>query len=153
MINEKQTRKYCYEDISLIENYELAINDKTQVWDIHHKVEDIMNCGKKELIAQGCYENRPAHELIFLTHGEHTSHNFKGKPLSKKQRIAIVNSNSTRVVSAATRKKMSIIQSKNCPGACKKGMHWWNNGIRNCRAFECPGDGWIPGCLPRKKKS
>lgn len=29
MINIKQTQFYCYEDISLIENYDKAIADKT----------------------------------------------------------------------------------------------------------------------------
>lgn len=29
MINEKSARKYCSEDISKIENYEQAVNDKT----------------------------------------------------------------------------------------------------------------------------
>lgn len=29
----------CCEDPSLIENYELAINDDTQIWDCHHRLE------------------------------------------------------------------------------------------------------------------
>lgn len=35
----KRFKKYCCEDISLIENYEKAVNDKTQTWCCHHKLE------------------------------------------------------------------------------------------------------------------
>ena len=34
MINEKQARKYCKEEISKIKNYEKAIADTTQTWKI-----------------------------------------------------------------------------------------------------------------------
>ena len=78
MINEKDVKKYCYEDLRLIENYELATSD-TKMWYCHHRVETIMNCGKKELIAQGCYENRPAHDLIFLTKSAHSSLHAQGQ--------------------------------------------------------------------------
>ena len=71
MICENNARTYCCEDISNIENYDKAIADTENMWDCHHRVETIMNCGIKELKAQGCYYNRPAHDLIFLTHKEH----------------------------------------------------------------------------------
>lgn len=35
MINEKQARKYCKEDISKIKNYEKAIADTTKTWQCH----------------------------------------------------------------------------------------------------------------------
>lgn len=74
MIKEYNVRKYCCEDISQIENYEQAINDKTQTWECHHKAE-ILPCGRfttNDLIKHNLYWNRPANELIFLTHSEHT---------------------------------------------------------------------------------
>ena len=86
MISVEQAKKYCYEDISLIENYESAMNDNTQTWDCHHRVETIMNCSAEELIAQGCYENRPAHDLIFLTRAEHNKLHNTGKKHSDKTR-------------------------------------------------------------------
>ena len=86
MIDERRVSEYCYEDPSLIENYESAMNDKTQTWVCHHRVGTIMNCGKKELIAQGCYTDRPAHDLIFLTKAEHRRLHTAGKPLSAKHR-------------------------------------------------------------------
>lgn len=36
MINEKNARKYCYQDISLIENYDKAIADTEHMWHCHH---------------------------------------------------------------------------------------------------------------------
>ena len=80
MINEKYAKKYCCEDISNIENYELAINDQTQTWDCHHRGE-ILPCGRfspNDLNKFGLYFNRPASELIFLTKAEHTCMHFKG---------------------------------------------------------------------------
>lgn len=64
----KNIKKYCYEDPSLIENYDKAIADSSRIWHCHHRVETIMNCSAEDLKAKGCYENRPAHELIFMTH-------------------------------------------------------------------------------------
>lgn len=86
MIDERRVSEYCYEDPSLIENYERAMNDETQTWVCHHRVGTIMNCGKKELIAQGCYTDRLAHDLIFLTKSEHNRLHNAGKPASAKHR-------------------------------------------------------------------
>ena len=60
---------YCCEDISLIENYEQAANDKTQIWHCHHRLG--VKLSAAELIEFGLYWNRPASELIFLTPSEH----------------------------------------------------------------------------------
>lgn len=78
MISEAQARKYCYEGIRSIDNYDKAVRDKEHIWHCHHRVETIMNCGKKELIQKGCYYHRPAHELIFLRHDVHMSLHVKG---------------------------------------------------------------------------
>ena len=92
MISIEQSRKYCYE-VELIENYDMAVADKEHMWHCHHRVETIMNCGKKELKAQGCYYNRPAHELIFLTGKEHRrlhskgNKNFLGRKHSEETRM------------------------------------------------------------------
>lgn len=73
MINEQHVKQYCCEDPSLIENYDKAVNDKTQTWDIHHRGE-ILPCGRfspESLKKHGLYWNLPASQLIFLSHGEH----------------------------------------------------------------------------------
>lgn len=74
MINLFTVRSFCKEDISLIENYDKAIADNTQTWDCHHRLEiqgkKILSV--KELKEQKLYYKRPACELIFLTHSEHS---------------------------------------------------------------------------------
>lgn len=80
MINERQAKRYCYEP-EQIENYDKAIADKEHTWHCHHRVETIMNCGRNELMAQGCYYDRPAHDLIFLTKEAHMRLHLKGNKI------------------------------------------------------------------------
>ena len=81
MISFEYAKKFCNEDLSLIENFDNAIADKEQTWHCHHRRE--LETSRKELIEIGEYYNRPANELIFLTKSEHNAlHNtlkFKGK--------------------------------------------------------------------------
>ena len=91
MIKIKNVNSYCCEDLSLIENYELAINDTTQTWDCHHRGE-VLPCGRfsrDDLKKFGLYFNRPAAELIFLTHSEHRRLHTKGVPKSEATKKAI----------------------------------------------------------------
>lgn len=63
----------------LIENYEKAINDTTQTWVCHHRLETHNSDGilrqvalsQKELDALGMLYDRPPEEFIFLTQAEH----------------------------------------------------------------------------------
>ena len=74
MIN-KRAKRYCSEDVSLIENYQEAISDEEKMWDIHHRRECDENgrtlFTKKQLIDMGLYFNRPASELVFVTRSMH----------------------------------------------------------------------------------
>lgn len=75
MISFWYVKQYCCEEPTLIENYEKAIADTTQMWECHHRLEyvDGKITARKELIAKGLYYKRPASELIFLSpkaHGE-----------------------------------------------------------------------------------
>ena len=82
MINEYTAKKYCCEDLRLIENYELAVNDNTQTWECHHRRE-VLPCGRfsgDDLNKFGLYFNRPAAELIFLTPSAHRQLHNKGVP-------------------------------------------------------------------------
>ena len=91
MINEYYAKKFCCEDLSLIENYDKAIADATQTWHCHHRGE-VLPCGRfsvSDLKKFGLYFNRPASELIFLTHSEHRSLHLKGVPLSEDHKKAI----------------------------------------------------------------
>ena len=107
MINENQAKKFCKEDLSKIKNYDKAIADTTQVWDCHHMAETWWNCTAKDLIANECYYNRKACELIFLTHAEHISLHMKGKHLSDETRKKISDALKGCTLSEETRKKIS----------------------------------------------
>lgn len=92
MIN-KHIELLCSEDPHLIENYDSAISDTTQVWHCHHRLETEKNLSTKELMSMNMYYHRPASELIFLTPFEHNSLHRKGK-----------------LASLETKKKMSEVQ-------------------------------------------
>ena len=101
MINEKYARKYCRDDLSKIENYDKAISDTTQTWDLHHRLELTLDgepaLTHNQLKMHDMYYNRPYYELIFLTPSEHRRLHKKGEnhPLFGKHR------------SEETRRKMS----------------------------------------------
>jgi hypothetical protein len=107
MINERYAQRYCKEDISKIENYEKAIADTSQTWVIHHRTEIWWNCTKKELIANECYYNRKACELIFLTKDEHVRLHNKGKSFNAEHRQKLSESHKGKTFTAVTRAKIS----------------------------------------------
>lgn len=67
-------RNYCCEDISLIENYDLAVKDRRNKCEIHHRLE-IGPTGRVhdmlQLCKLGLYTKRPASELMFIKHSDH----------------------------------------------------------------------------------
>ena len=71
MVNYEIAKKYCSEDISLIENFEAAATDTTEVWHIHHRNEILEHKTRTQLINENRYYNVPAAELIFLTSVDH----------------------------------------------------------------------------------
>ena len=174
MIYLKNVKKFCKDDFSLIENYDKAIADDTQVWDCHHRRETIYSA--KELIEIGEYYNRPACELIFLTKSEHTRLHHLGKHHSAETRYKISESLSSeknplfgKHHSAEARKKISEAKKgKHCSeetrkkiseakkgkhrseetrkkmSEARKGKHWYNNGMQNVFTYECP-EGFVQG--------
>lgn len=119
MITKKRIKLYCCEDPCLIENYDKAMADDTQVWDCHHRLEvqgdKILS--REELKEQGLYWNRPACELIFLTPSEHKKLHNTGKHLSEEwcEKISAAKQN----ISEETRRKLS---------EARKGKIPWNKG-------------------------
>ena len=75
MINEHNAKRFCSEDIALIENYHEAIADEERMWDVHHRLECDSEgrtlLTKKQLIEMKLYVKRPASELIFVTRSMH----------------------------------------------------------------------------------
>ena len=165
MIDKKRAIKYCKNDISLIENYDKAIADKTQVWHCHHRRETIYS--RSGLIEIGEYYNRPACELILLTHSEHLKLHQLGKHHSEETRKKISEANKGKHLSEETRKKMSeALNGENHPFFGKhhsedtrkkmsealKSKYWYNNGVKNIRAKTCP-EGFVPGRIVCNKRS
>ena len=131
MINKYLAKKFCKEDISKIENYEKAIADDTQTWHCHHRTEIWWNCSKKDLIANECYYNRKACELIFLTPAEHKSLHSKGKIVSEetKQKMSkalkghLCNEETKRKISAANKGKIVSEETRIKIGEASKGRY------------------------------
>lgn len=122
----KNVTLYCCEDISLIENYEAAINDETQTWHCHHRFEIDLGLSMKELNDRNLYYNRPASELIFITKAEHHRLHNQGKnnPKNRKNPEAYMSETTIK----ERRKKLSL-------NATFRGTHptWMNNGITRVR--------------------
>lgn len=116
MIKEYNAKHFCKDDISLIENYDKAVADTTQSWHCHHKLEihsDYTN-SVRDLQLMNLYYNRPAEELIFLTHSEHTKLHASGKnhPLyskhhSEETKRKLSKANTGKHPSEESRRKMS----------------------------------------------
>ena len=107
-MTSKRAEQYCNEDITLIENYEQAINDETQIWHCHHRLEIDENKTYQQLIDEGKYYNRPASELIFLTSEEHNKLHgspMKDKHHSEESKQKLSESLKGRDVSEETRQK------------------------------------------------
>ena len=164
MIKLYNAKKFCKDDISLIENYDKAIADTTQVWHCHHRRETIYS--RSGLIEIGEYYNRPACELIFLTKSEHMKLHRLGNKVSAETRKKMSEANKGKHLAEETRKKLSeAMNGENNPrfgkpawnkgkhnseetrkkiGEARKGNHWYNNGVTSILAKTCP-EGFVPG--------
>lgn len=114
MINEG-AQSYCSENISLIENYDKAISDKSQIWECHHRLEiqgdKILSI--QDLIDQDLYYNRPASELIFLLRSEHRKLHGINKSKTHREKISNFRKNAPGPMKGKhhteeTKKKLSI---------------------------------------------
>ena len=161
---------YC-KDYTNIENYENAAADNFKDWDCHHRLEThtsdgerrLVDITQKELQALGMYYNRPASELIFMKHGEHSSlhkpsddtknkmsetmkgenNPMYGKHLSEETKNKLSEELKGRKFSEEHKKKIGETKKGN---TYVRGRHWYNNGKINIRAKECP-PGFAPGRL------
>lgn len=115
MINEEHVKKFCNGDITKIENYELAVNDQTQTWHCHHRLEThnsdgekrLVDLSMKELKKLDMYFGRPSEELIFVTFEDHNKLHHKGKTLSGKHKHILINSRKGKTNSKEHNKKIS----------------------------------------------
>lgn len=126
----KDLSEFCYEDVSLIENYDKAIKDDKNIWQRHHRLETHYPDGTlrenslsaDELKDSNLYYNRPAKEFIFLTRYEH---------------LRLHNSF----------QNLKDLKSKIKKGKAMKGLKFFNNGIKNIRARECLEGVTSYGCI------
>ena len=143
MINEKHVNSYCRENISLIQNYDKAISDDTNMWHCHHRLGTVIP--KKNLLEMDLYYNRPATELIFLLEKNHRLLHNKGKYISeetrKKLSEKLKGENNPRYgkhLSEETKKKISEAAKRRPPmsdetrkkqSESHKGKQPWNKGL------------------------
>lgn len=146
MIGLRSSKDFC-KDYTKIENYETAVNDTTQTWHCHHRLETHFSDGTprpksaqllaSELEALGMYYDRPPEELIYLSVHEHMSLHNKEKVMTDEHR-----SNLSKALVGNDR---------------VLGRRWYNNGIISVMRYECP-EGFIEGRIKpseetRKKMS
>lgn len=92
MIDAKQAKLICCEDISKIYGYAEAVADNTQTWDLHHCIGLVYS--KQELIDMGLYYNQPAEYLMFVTRKQHKHlhHKFMSEDEHKRRSECIMGS-------------------------------------------------------------
>jgi hypothetical protein len=96
--------------------------------------------------------------------GEYDKEQYRKRELGKKQSEETIRKkiegmkryyeNNKKVITEEQKIKMSeTLKQKYKNGEMKshypnhKGTKWWNDGQKNKRALECPGNGWTPGKL------
>lgn len=157
MICKSQVKTYCCDDLSKIENYETAINDNTQTYDCHHRLETHNSDGNArdviithdELVSLGVYYDRPASELIFLTRKEHNKVHEK-YVISRSTSSEALYKNSihnTGELNGFYGKHHSN-ETKKMISESHKGKHYYNNGVIEVLRYECP-EGFVPGGLTK----
>lgn len=108
MINEEKARKYCREDITRIKNYAKALADPTETWICHHiNGEQFTGFKAVDLIKMNMYYNRPASELMFVTHDEHRTIHRKGATHTEETKKKMSESHKGRTFSDEHRQKLS----------------------------------------------
>lgn len=126
MICEKTARKYCSEDISLIENYQKAINSNEK-WECHHRNGEIYT--HQELIDKDLYWNRPASELIFLSKHQHDSLHLTINNMKYKQYQTPWNKGKVGLQTAWNKNKEWDIDTKKKISNTLKGQVAHNKGV------------------------
>lgn len=83
MINLTTVKRFC-KDYTKIENYEEAVNDKTQTWHCHHILGEILT--RQQLLDHDFYYDVPPCMLKFVTKAEHRRLHMKGHTVTDETR-------------------------------------------------------------------
>lgn len=125
--------RYCEGDITQIENFSKAINDRSDLyshsnWVCHHRLETHNLDGSRREIQQSrddlklldLYYHRPPSELIFLTREEHNRVHTQGRRLSKAQVEYMTNKN---------QKPVRCIETDMVFNSVKEAAEWANVAV------------------------
>ena len=112
MISNRYIKQICSEDPSLIENYDKAVADTENTWHCHHRLEiqEDKILSKNDLIEQGLYYHRPAKELIFMTHSDHTRLHFSNISDITRKKLSL---NAKNISSQKRQKISNTIRTRN----------------------------------------
>ena len=90
----------------------------------------------------------------------------KGRTHSEESRRNMSEAHKGKTLLDETKRKMSEVrkgennfwygkshseESKRKMGEMRKDRKWWNDGQMNKIVIECPGDGWVPGMVKKKR--
>lgn len=163
---EEGLRKVCahYEQV---ENYEQAVADEENKWELHHRNEIDENKSAQQLKDEGRYYDVEPEELIFLLHSEHTRlHMLNALPETRKKWSKAASKRTCekspfygKTHTEAVKKRLSEMnkcekhplfgkhhsaETKSKMSAASKCKHWWNNGEISVFSKECP-EGFVKG--------
>lgn len=142
----KETYRYCKDDLSLVENYQSAINSD-KWWDLHHRreLDDSGNLvmTRNQLRKAKLLYHQPANELIFLERSVHRSIHAKSlkgiRVCSEETRAKIAKKHLGMKASAEIKQKLSAMRkgtkftelSKECLERRRKSMIAYWDSISN----------------------
>ena len=106
MINEKNSKRFCCEDISKIYGYKEALADKENMWECHHCLGLVWTM--EQLIEMGLYYNQPAERLMFVTRSQHKQLHY---------------------ITGETQKKLSVSRKGKQPNKGKIFNDEWKNHL------------------------
>ena len=93
----------------LIENYNKAVSDTSQIWEVHHRREEFYS--QKELIERGEYYDVSPEDLIFLTIEEHSKIDSKCKRVGKAHKGKKLSEEHIRKIGEANSKKILCVET------------------------------------------
>ena len=146
-ISLKNAKRFCCEDISLIENYEQAIDDNDKrKWICHHKLGIELSKSKEELIEIGLYYKRPACELCFMETKEHKRlHNENKIPWNKGKKCCCLSIAKKKYwESEEKRNELSIVMKGNKNGCGTRKKYYWRTADGEIAIMSGHAKRWHP---------
>lgn len=122
MISVRHAKEFCSGNIAEIENYDAAVNDVDETWDVHHRLElhpdSSTRFTRESLIKLNLYFNVEPDKLIFLKRKEHLQMHKKGKSLTENQKL-----NRPKKLTEEHKRKISLASKGKKNVACA-GKTW-----------------------------